>query len=147
MLVDTLPLIRRNKQIGGIYYYYNTTFSKWLSTDKSIYEFGLNHVNVGESRWLAVTDGITSNNNGYFISRKSTILDITITSKTVAVVDFDLYYDGTIIRSVNLSGLTFKENDLNIDIEEDGVLRMFINKVNSGRLGYPIVSVVLCCRL
>ena len=138
MLKDVIT--DRLKTVDGVTYSYDPTRSKWLSVGKSQILYGINHRNINTSRWLAMANGIYSNNMGFKISDNGTITKAIVQSKNSTTCKFMI-----IKESMDDPILTLKLNNnescesLDIDIDKGNSLRCYMEIINNNTIDYPFV--------
>jgi len=122
MLKDII--IDRFKTVDGITYSYDPTRSKWLSIGKSHILYGINHKNINTSRWLAVSNGIYSNNIGFKIPDNGTITRVILQSKNPTTCKFMVVKEPTnIILTLELNNEPCKSFDIDVDFDQDNSLK------------------------
>ncbi len=140
MLRDTIVDKFNQKIVDGITYSYDAMRAKWLSVGRCNILYGINHTNINSSRWLAITQGIYSNNIGYKVSRKGTITTATIQSKNATSTEFMIMKDNdtTSILTLELNDEVDKIINSNVDFDEGTILRCFL-EITDNKVDYPFV--------
>lgn len=148
MLRDTIVDKLNQKIVDGITYSYDTTRGKWLSVGRYNILYGINHININSSRWLAVTQGIYSNNIGFKVSRKGTIVTATVQAKNTTSCDFMIMKDNDTESILTISLKKWIDEIINpyVDFKEETILRCFL-EVKDDKVDYPFVILECASRL
>lgn len=151
MLRDIVIDRVKQKTVDGIAYSFDSTRGKWLSIERCCISYGINHKNINSSRWLAIANGIYTNNIGFKIpgiSNPGTITAATIQIKNINSCDFVIIEndDEEGVVTLQLSNENEKSVDLNIDIQPESVLKCFMIS-NGNLIDYPSVVLKYAARL
>ena len=149
MLRDIIVSESKQKTVNGIVYLFDSTRGKWLSIERCCILYGINHRNIHSSRWLAIANGIYTNNIGFKIpGRPGTITAATIQIKNINSCSFVIIEndDEAGVVTLELNSENEKSVDLNIDIQSESVLKCFMI-TNDNLIDYPFVVLKYAARL
>ena len=130
--------------------FYDTTRTKYLSTTRNTYKFGMNHSKLNMTMYLLATGRTRTNITGYKIPRNATITSLTIqTQNLVTNASFQILKNNTtipIISSIQLLNQSSKSTDnLNVNINKDDWLQCRL--IPLSQVDYPILTLELAWRL
>jgi len=120
--------------INGDIYYFDTIRSKWLSASEN--QFIWNE-NVIDGKFMSVGNVISSD-AGYIVPQNFTITKIAISSTGHLTKEMQIRIDNNIVYTFNLSGGKFISTSLNIDVNINEMIKIFV----SGN-GNPIKNAVV----
>lgn len=150
MLRDIVTDQVKQTRIDGITYSFDSTRNKWLSIGRRHITYGINHKNVQSCRWLAIANGIYTNNVGFKIpdGRSDTITAATVQSKNITSCSFMILEndDKIEIGTLQLNDENEKTFNLNIDTQPGAVLKCFII-TNGNSVNYPFVVLECAAKL
>lgn len=132
----------------GVLLFFDNSRSKFLSTTRQTYKFGIDHRSISNNRWLHAVNKIGTNVTGYRIPRNATITAITIQSQNITGTStFNIRRNDNLtnISSTALSTAGITSDDLNVDIDKDDWLQLFMT-VSSGNISYPLFVLELAWR-
>lgn len=149
MLKDTFTFSKdqRFKIVDGVSYLYDETRSKWLSTARIVFNFGIDHRNLNTDIWMRMDGSIPSNNGGYKISRNATIVSATVQTNNTTSGSFVIRRNGTTVdlATLTLIGEESKVTDiLDVDLDEEDYLQALMQPV--AKIDYPMLTVELAWR-
>ena len=145
MLRDNI--VNRQRVIDGVTYSYDAIRGKWLSIGTCHIPYGINHRNINTSRWLAITQGIYSNNIGFKIPRKGTIVTAIAQAKNQAVCKFIIKDENLVnILELELNNESDRIVESNIDFEEEISLRCYL-EIENGKIDFPFVVLECASRI
>lgn len=148
MLRDIVPPSQFKQLSDGILLFYDINRTKFLSTDRSIFTFGIDSRNLAIDTWMRAIDSIPSNNSGYKLVRNGTIVSATVQTQNIA--DCTVYIrrnnDFTNLTSLILNGVDSQTNNtLNIDLNANDWMQSYIT-ITSGNVDYPILTLEIAWR-
>jgi hypothetical protein len=143
MLRDNIT--RSQKIVDGITYSYDSTREKWLSIGRCHVIYSINHKNINTSRWLAVSNGIYSNNIGFKVQGKGTITGATLQAKDITTCKF-MIKDDDLLVTVELNDEENKIINLNSDFEETASLKCYL-EIDNNTISYPFVCLECASKL
>ena len=146
MLKDVI--IDKLMTVSGTTYSYDSTRSKWLSIGKSHILYGIDHKHINTSRWLAVANGIYSNNIGFKMLDNGTITKAALQSKNSTTCEF------IIIKGLVDVILTLELNSepcklfsfLSVDFDQGDALKCYV-KINGNTIDYPFIVLEYAARI
>ena len=128
---------------NGILLFFDNTRNKWLSSNREILNYSIDHKNVTNNRWVGLTGGVTSNNSGYKLIRNSTITGVSVQTKTNTTCSFEIKKnnDPTIIYSIDLFNESNKVyDDLDLTLVSGDYIQLSLN-INSGLVSYLVINI------
>ena len=151
MLRDNIqPLsIPMKQDANGILLFLDRSRSKYLSTSREAFSFGINHKNLNATMWLMTTGGVRSISTGYKIPRNATITSVTVqTTNTVTNASFQILRNNTTVPPLTtltlLGQVSASVDNLDINIDKDDWLQCRLVPV--GGVDYPMVVLELAWR-
>ena len=147
MLRDTITSNIRQGN-NGIFLSYDSSRSKYLSFSRESFSFGIDNMNISDSRWLMVINGIYSNLSGYRIYRNATITSLSVQTENLSFCTFCIRKNRseTNIQTITLTNEIGKTVDnLNDNLNINDYLQCYL-EVNSGNVDYPVLLVELAWR-
>lgn len=135
-----------NQTIDGILLFYDNIRTKWLSTSRESFLFGINHKNITTERYMLIGEVVASA-TGIRIPRNATITSISVQTKNTTTGSFKIRKNDS---SVDLLTLTLSseqgksQNNISIDINQDDWLQVLISPVTA--IDYPILNLELAWR-
>jgi len=149
MLRDTVQTSQRTKQdSNGIFLFYDSSRSKFLSVTRPIICFGSNHSNISNDRWLSLISNIPSNTSSYKIVRNGTITSISVQSKNNSNCTFRIRKNNIPLdlTTLELNNQNSKVIDnLNIDVNINDYIQCYMSVI-SGNIDYPVLVLELAWR-
>jgi hypothetical protein len=152
MLRDVIATSTNQHQLKqdshGVLLFFDNSRSKFLSATRQTYKFGIDHRSISNDRWLYAVDKIVTNVTGYRIPRNATITAITIQSQNITgSTTFNIRRNDnpTNISSTALSAAGITSDDLNVDVDKDDWLQLFMS-VSSGNISNPLFVLELAWR-
>lgn len=152
MLRDTISIGQLNVNIkqdsNGILLFYDNSRSKYLSSSRESFSFGLPNRNISSNRWLMITSGIYSNLSGYRTYRNATITSLSVQTENLSYCTFYIRRNGTgsNIYPITLNNETGKSLDnLDENLNINDYLQCYL-VINSGNVDYPNLLVELAWR-
>ncbi len=149
MLRDTITDRVKQKTVDGIPYLFDSTREKWLSIERCCILYGINHKNINSPRWLAIANGIYTNNIGFKIpGGPGTLTAATIQTKNINSCSFVIIENDNEagVITLHLSNENEKRVDLNIDIQSEAILKCFMI-TNGNLIDYPFIVLKYAARL
>lgn len=145
MLRDNI--VHKQRTVDGVSYFYDAAREKWLSVGMFCVSYGINHRSINCSRWMAISNGIYSNNIGFRTCKLSTIVTITPQSKNQSMCTFNVAGINNILITVALSNESYGIFNTNIDFDENEVLKCFLEINNGYKVDFPFISLECAYRL
>ena len=152
MLRDNVqPLsIPMKQDANGILLFLDRSRSKYLSTSREVFTFGINHKNLSAIMWLMATGRVRTITTGYKIPRNATITSVTVqTTNTVTNASFNILRNNTTVPPLTtltlLGQVSASVDNLNININKDDWLQCRLIPV-AGVVNYPLVVLELAWR-
>ncbi len=143
---STIPM---KQDSNGIFLFLDSSRSKYLSSSRENFSFGINHRNINASRWLRTTGDIPSNVNGYLIPRNATITSVSIqlqnttTNSTIYIRKNKVLT--TIVPIPLISTDSSILDNLNIDLNSGDYLQAYLS-ISSGNVDYPLLNLEIAWR-
>jgi len=144
MLRDNI--VDRLKTVDGITYSYNPSKEKWLSIGRCHICYYINHKNINTSRWMAVSNGIYSNNIGFKVSRIGTIVSATIQAKETTTCKIIIKNNNDVLVTVEFNNEENLIIDLNTNFSQTASLKCYL-EINNNSISYPFVCLECASRL
>lgn len=153
MLRDTIVNPTQVQQFAqnaeGILLFYDNSRSKYLSTSRESFPFGVNHKNISSSQWMMAVTRIPTNITGYKIPRNATITSMSVqTQNSVANCAFFVRRNGVLTNLTSITLIAQLSNvidNLNINVNQNDWLQIFL-QVNSGNVDYPLLLLEVAWR-
>jgi len=143
MLKDNI--VNKITVLDGITYFYDSVRQKWLSTIHDV-QFGINHRNIKNDRWLANATGIYSNIMGCCIPKKGTIIRIILQAQHETSCTFRIIADNNVLFMPQLADEAGKIIDVDIDFGENIALKCSL-EISENIINYPTVILQYSYRL
>jgi len=152
MLRDNVQQSRipMKQDTNGILLFLDNSRSKYISTSRENFTFGINHANLSNTMWLMATGGVRTITSGYKIPRNATITSVTIQSENIVTnASFQILRNNTTIppltTAILLNQSSISVDNLDVDIDKDDWLQCRLVPV-VGNVDYPIVVLELAWR-
>lgn len=154
MLVDT---IRKsgvgsgtvfNQTTDGILLFYDTGRTKWLSTIRETFTFGIDHINITTERFMQVSGTVITSKTGIRIPRNATITSISVQTSNIATGDFKVRKNNGSSNLIILSlvGNQGKSQDnVSIDLNQNDWIQVLASP-GAGQIDNPILILELAWR-
>ncbi len=148
---NTQPLsIPMKQDSNGILLFLDSSRTKYLSTTREIFTFGINHSNLNSTMWLMATGRTRTISTGYKIPRNATITSVTVqTVNSVVNASFNILRNNVTVPTLTTLTLLNQTSDsvdnLDKDIDKDDWLQCRLVPV-SGNVDYPIITLELAWR-
>ena len=145
MLRDNI-VNNKQKIVDGITYSYDSSREKWLSIGRCHISYSINHKNINTSRWLAVSNGIYSNNIGFKMPRTGTITNATVQAKDITTCNFIIKNNDDVVITIKLNNEDNSIIDLNTDFAEATSLKCYL-EIDNNTISYPFVYLECASKL
>ncbi len=146
MLRDIVRPINIKQDSNGILLFYDNSRSKYISSTRPIFTFGIDHRNITDNRWMLLTGRIPSNNTGYKIPRKAIITSITVqTENLVPNCSFNIMINDSASNPLTISlvnEVSKVVDNLNTPLSQGDWIQILL-LVNSGNVDFPIFTLEL----
>ena len=151
MLIDQRRIPRITPDAGNLYYY-DVSRSKWLSTNRETFVFGLDQKNLSGIWQMSTSGDVVTASTGIPIQRNATIISLTCQVKqhfNPTTADFIIRKNnvGTDITKITLATGTDSNilDNLNIDISQGDFLQAVLDVIG-GRVHYPLFNIEIAWR-
>lgn len=152
MLRDTIPKrsggTSFNQTSDGILLFFDSGRTKWLSTARETFVFGINHKNLTSERYMLLAGKLVTSATGIRIPRNATITSITVQTKNSATGTFRIRKNDI---SSDLATLTLtseqgkSQSNLSIDLDKDDWIQILMSP-GAGQIDYPVLNLEMAWR-
>jgi len=136
-----------NQTSDGILLFYDTNRTKWLSTSREVFSFGIDHRNITSERYME-TVGVITSSTGIRIPRNASITSIAVQTSNVATGVFRIRKNDVVtdIATLSLTSEQGKTQDnLSLDIDKDDWIQVLASP-GAGQIDFPVLTLEIAWR-